>query len=344
MLIRTNRKRAAAIAMDPRDGSILAMVSLPAFNNNEFSGGITQKNYDKYTKNPDNPLFNRAIGGTYPSGSVVKLVVAAAALQEKIITPGTAFLSTGGLQVGDRFFRDWKSGGHGTTNVSKALAWSVNTFFYYVGGGYKNFTGLGVDKIIKYMQFFGIAQKTGIDLTGEASGFAPSKDWKLKTKGETWYVGDTYNLSIGQGDLLVTPLQVAVWTSAVANGGKVVQPHLAFKLEEPITHNEVLLNFDQREVPVSPENLAVVRQGMRDCVTYGSCQLMKSLPFASGGKTGTAQWNSNKENHAWFTSFAPFDDPKIVVTVLVEEGTEGSVVSEPIARDFLMWWSKKYSS
>lgn len=342
MLVRTNRKRAAAIAMDPRDGSIIAMVSLPAFDNNEFSGGITQQNYDNYNKNPDNPLFDRAIGGTYPSGSTVKLIIAAAALQEKIVSPNTTFLSTGGLQVGDHFFRDWKVGGHGITNVNKALAWSINTFFYYVGGGYKNFVGLGIDRIVKYMQYFGIAQKTGIDLTGEAAGFAPSKDWKFKTKGETWYVGDTYNLSIGQGDLLVTPLQVAVWTATVVNGGQVVQPHLAGKLEEPLTHNEVTLTFNQHAVPVSADNLAVVKQGMKDCVTYGSCQMMKILPFASGGKTGTAQWNANKENHAWFTSFAPFDHPKIVVTVLVEEGTEGSVVAEPIARDFLMWWSKKY--
>ena len=147
MLAKTNKKRASAIAMDPRDGSILAMVSLPAFNNNEFSGGITQQNYNTYIKNPDNPLFNRAIGGTYPSGSTIKPVISAAALQEKIITPNTAFLSTGGLQLGNRFFKDWKVGGHGTTNVGRALAWSVNTFFYYIGGGYKDFVGLGVDKI-----------------------------------------------------------------------------------------------------------------------------------------------------------------------------------------------------
>ena len=344
MLSKTHKKRAAAVAMDPRDGSILAMVSLPAFDNNEFSGGITQQNYNNYTGDPDNPLFNRAIGGTYPSGSTVKPILSAAALQEKIITSRTAFLSTGGLEIGDRFFKDWKAGGHGITNVTKSLAWSVNTFYYYIGGGYKDFVGLGVDRIVKYMQYFGIAQKTGIDLTGEATGFVPSKDWKLKTKGESWYVGDTYNLSIGQGDLLVTPLQVAVWTAAVANGGRVVQPHLADKLEEPITHNEVQLNFSKNNVPVSAENLAIVRQGMKDCVIYGSCQMMKNLPFASGGKTGTAQWSATKENHAWFTAFAPFENPKIVVTVLIEEGTEGSVVAEPIARDFLLWWGKKYAN
>lgn len=344
MLAATHKKRAAAVAMDPRDGSIIAMVSLPAFDNNEFSGGITQQNYNNYINNSDKPLFNRAIGGAYPSGSTVKLIIAAAALQEKIINPRSAFLSVGGLQIGDRFFKDWKVGGHGITNVNRALAWSVNTFFYYVGGGYKDFVGLGVDRITKYLRYFGIAQKTGIDLSGEATGFAPSKDWKLKTKGETWYVGDTYNLSIGQGDLLVTPLQVAVWTAAIANGGQVVQPHLAHKLEEPVTHNEVVLNFNKHNVPVSGENLAIVRHGMKDCVTYGSCQIMQSLPFTSGGKTGTAQWKTNKNNHAWFTSFAPFDSPKIVVTVLVEEGEEGSVVAEPIARDFLMWWGKRYAN
>ncbi len=344
MLARTHKKRAAAIAMDPRDGSILAIVSLPAFDNNEFSGGITQQNYDNYINNPDNPLFNRAIGGTYPSGSTVKLIISAAALQEKIITSRTAFLSTGGLEIGGRFFRDWKVGGHGITNVTRALAWSVNTFYYYVGGGYKDFVGLGVDRIVKYMQYFGISQKTGIDLTGEAAGFAPSKDWKLKTKGETWFVGDTYNLAIGQGDLLVTPLQVAVWTAAIANGGNVVQPHLANKLEEPVTHKETSFNFSKRAIPISPENLAIVRQGMKDCVSYGSCQMMKNLPFASGGKTGTAQWSATKENHAWFTSFAPFVNPKIVVTVLIEEGIEGSVVAEPIARDFLAWWGKKFAN
>ena len=251
-------------------------------------------------------------------------------------------MSTGGLEIGDRMFRDWKAGGHGTTNVTRGIAWSVNTFFYYVGGGYKNFVGLGVDRIIKYMYLFNLGKKTEIDLTGEATGFVPSKDWKFKTKGEQWYVGDTYNLSIGQGDLLVTPLQVAVWTSAVANGGSVVQPHLGMHLEEPVTHNKIPLNFKKSNVPVSAANLAIVRLGMKECVDYGSCQIMKTLPFSSGGKTGTAQWNANKDNHAWYTSFAPYDNPQIVVSILVEEGEEGSTAAQPIARDFLLWWGKKY--
>lgn len=342
MLARTGKTRAAAIAMDPRDGSILAMVSLPAFDNNDFSGGISQAAYDVYSQNLDHPLFNRAVGGTYPSGSIIKLVVAAAALQEGIITPNTAFLSTGGLQLGDRLFRDWKVGGHGTTDVARGIAWSVNTFFYYVGGGYKNFVGLGVDRIVKYMKLFGLSQKTNIDLTGEASGFVPSREWKQENKKETWYVGDTYNLSIGQGDLLVTPIQAAVWTAAIANNGTVVQPHLGGQLEEPLTHKKTTLTFKKSTIPVSAQNLAIVRQGMKECVSYGSCQLLETLPFTSGGKTGTAQWNANRDNHAWFTSFAPFDNPQVVVTVLVEEGEEGSTAAQPIARDFLLWWGKKY--
>ncbi|MFA5062040.1 MAG: penicillin-binding protein 2 [Patescibacteria group bacterium] len=333
---------AIGIAMDPRDGSILAMVSWPSFDNNEFSGGISVDNYNRYLNNPNDPLFNRAIAGTYPSGSTVKLIIAAAALQEKIITPNTAFLSTGGIQVGQWFFRDWLAGGHGVTNVTKALAWSINTFFYYIGGGYKNFVGLGVDRLVQYMKSFNLAKQTGIDLPGEASGFLPSKEWKLNTKGESWYIGDTYNLSIGQGDLLVTPLQMAVWTSAVANGGTVVQPHLVNKIEDPVTGQTTVLTFARTSTMISDSNLAVVRQGMRDCVTYGSCKMLQSLPFLAAGKTGTAQWNSTKDNHAWFTSFAPLDHPQIVVTVMIEEGKEGSTISEPIARDFLAWWGAKY--
>lgn len=333
---------AVGIAMDPRDGSILAMVSWPSFDNNEFSGGISVDNYNKYLNNPNDPLFNRAIAGTYPSGSTVKLIIAGAALQEKIITPNTAFLSTGGIQVGQWFFRDWLAGGHGVTNVTKALAWSINTFFYYIGGGYKNFVGLGVDRLVQYMKSFNLAKQTGIDLPGEVSGFLPSKEWKLNAKGESWYIGDTYNLSIGQGDLLVTPLQMAVWTSAVANGGTVIQPHLVNKIEDPITNQTTVLTFARTSTMVSDNNLAVVRQGMRDCVIYGSCKMLQSLPFLAAGKTGTAQWNSTKDNHAWFTSFAPLDHPQIVVTIMIEEGKEGSTISEPIARDFLAWWGAKY--
>ena len=335
--------RAAGIAMNPNTGEVLAMVSLPAYDNNDFSGGISKDKYQKYITDQNQPLYNRAIAGTYPSGSIVKPLIAAAALQEGIITRNTTFLSTGGLAIDKWFFDDWKAGGHGLTNVTKAIAWSVNTFFYYIGGGYKTFTGLGVEKITDYLRQFNLASATGIDLPGESAGFLPSKEWKQQTKNEIWYVGDTYNLSIGQGDLLVTPLQAAVWTSAVANGGKVVRPHVVSAVVNPVTKtaDKVETQIINQGI-VSEANMDISRQGMRQCVIAGSCELLRALPFAAAGKTGTAQWNSNKENHAWFTSFAPYNNPQIVVVILVEEGKEGSTAAQPIARDFLAWWGAKY--
>ncbi|MCX6782175.1 MAG: penicillin-binding protein 2 [Candidatus Magasanikbacteria bacterium] len=340
----TNKwKRAAGVALNPQTGEVLAMVSIPAYNNNDFSGGISQEKYSAYLSNPDQPLFNRAIAGMYPSGSIVKPLIAAAALQEGIINQNTSFLSTGGLEIDKWFFKDWKAGGHGITNVKKALAWSVNTFFYYIGGGYNTFVGLGADKIVEYLKKFSLANTTGIDLPGESAGFLPSKKWKESTKNERWYIGDTYNLSIGQGDLLVTPLQAAVWTAAIANGGKVIKPRLVNAVLDPVSKKSYpkqteYLNRDF----ISPGNIEIVRQGMRECVVYGSCGMLNSLPFTSAGKTGTAQWSATKQDHAWFTSFAPFKQPQIVVTVLVEEGTEGSTAAQPIAERFLEWWGTKY--
>ncbi len=338
-----NRKKGVAIAMNPQTGEIIAMVSLPTFDNNDFSGGISVAQYRKYLYDKTNPLFNRAIGGTYPSGSTVKMVVAAAALQEHLVIRTTAFLSTGGLEVGNWFFKDWQTGGHGVTNVIKALAWSVNTYFYYIGGGYNNFSGLGADKIIEYMKKFNLSKSTGIDLPGESIGFLPSKDWKLATKNERWYVGDTYNLSIGQGDLLVTPLQVAVWTAAIANGGKVVRPHLGKYIVDTTEKQSYeiptqVLNSDF----VDEVNINIVREGMRECVKTGSCQLLNGLPFLAAGKTGTAQWSKKGDSHAWFTGFAPYNSPKIVITVLIEEGKEGSTAAMPVANEFLRWWGAKY--
>ncbi len=334
--------RISGIAMDPRNGEIIAMVSWPSFNNNLFSGGITQANYDTYLNDPNRPLFNRAIGGNTPSGSIVKPVMAAAALEEKIVDSKTTVLSNGGIQVGKWYFKDWKAGGHGVTNVTKALAWSVNTFFYYIGGGFKNFKGLGLDKMLEYMHKFNLGAKTGIDLPGETTGFLPSAEWKLATRGEQWYVGDTYNLAIGQGDLLVTPLQASIWTSAVANNGSIVHPHVALQISGN-DKNIQKLNFSPLKTDiVSSETLSVVRAGMRECVLTGSCKLLQTLPFTSAGKTGTAQWSSKEPEHAWFTAFAPYENPQIEVTILIEAGGQGSTVSMPIARDFLNWWGKKY--
>lgn len=335
------KKRASAVAMDPNSGEILAMVSLPAFDNNDFSGGIKSDVYRSYIEDPNLPLFNRAISGNYPSGSTIKPAIAAAALQEGTITPDTTVLSNGGIHIGQWFFPDWKAGGHGVTDVKKSLAQSVNTFYYAIGGGFGNIQGLGVDKIVSYLKLFGISEPLGIDIPSERSGFLPSKEWKEKTKNEKWYIGDTYNLSIGQGDLLVTPLQIAEITASVANKGILYKPHVGLKLLNPITKEETNIeNKVIRKDFIRKENFMTVGFGMRDCVISGSCRRLASLPINVAGKTGTAQWNTGKDNHAWFTSYAPFEKPEIVLTVLIEEGEEGSRTAVPVGYDFYKWWAE----
>lgn len=340
-LEKNNKSKAAGIVMNPQNGEILALVSLPSFDNNDFSGGIDAATYNSYSQDENNPLFNRAISGTYPSGSVIKPAIAAAALQEGIINSNTSFLSVGGLAVGPWFFPDWLSGGHGQTNVRKSLAWSINTFYYYIGGGYGDFVGLGVNRITDYLKKFGFSKKLDIDIPSEAPGFLPSKEWKEKTKGERWYVGDTYNLSIGQGDFLTTPLQIASMTATIANGGTIYKPHVVRGIIDPLLGEEK--KFEPEIISsgfIDGGNVEIVRLGMKDCTDYGSCWDLRGLPFSSGGKTGTAQWSNTKSTHAWFTSFAPFDNPEIVVTILVEEGGEGSEVAEPIAGEFYRWWAQ----
>lgn len=338
-LKKLNLKRASVIIMNPQTGELLSLVSVPGYDNNLFAKGIKQEDYQKYLNDPDRPLFNRAVSGEFPSGSTFKLVVASAALQEKIINETTSFLSTGGLHIGQWTFPDWKAGGHGQTNVRKAIAESVNTFFYYIGGGYQDFVGLGVDRLAKYAKLFGIGTKTGVDLPNEATGFVPTADWKKATKGESWYVGDTYHFAIGQGDVLVNPLQVANFTATVANGGKLLEPHLVSALLD--SNNNVVRNVEPkiiRENFIDAANLQIVREGMRQTVMAGSARSLQIVPVAVAGKTGTAQWSSKKAPHAWFTGFAPYDNPQIVITVMVEEGREGSSVSVPIAKEILQWY------
>ncbi len=339
-LAAAHKSQGAVIALDPRDGSVLAAVSWPAFNNNLFSGSVSSTVYRTLLENTEQPLFPRAWAGTYPSGSTVKIVISAAALAEQIITPHTTVLSVGGIRVGPWFFPDWKPGGHGPTDVRRAIAWSVNTFFYYIGGGYESFVGLGSERLGTWMRRFGLGEKSGVDLTAEASGFVPSQAWKQATKGERWFVGDTYNLSIGQGDLLVTPLQVAGYTATIANGGALLKPHVLQSFIDVGNGQEAALPVSVRAQGfVDPGALQVVREGMRAAVTYGSARSLNTLSFPLAGKTGTAQAGGRKQTHAWFTGFAPYEQPEIVVVVLLEEGGEGSSTAVPVAREVLQkWW------
>lgn len=339
----SGKKKASAVALDPRNGEILALVNLPAYNNNLFSRGISFEDYQKLLVDPNAPMFSRAWAGSFPSGSVIKPIIAAAALSEGLINRQTTFLSSGGLQINTWFFPDWKAGGHGPTNVVKALAESVNTFFYIIGGGYEKFTGLGLEKIAEYLKKFGLANTLGIDLPGETAGFIPSREWKEDVKKERWYIGDTYNLSIGQGDLLVTPLQVANYTAIIANGGTSYQPHIVKSIENTETKEKNTIALKIIEKSVLPDFiLKIIREGMRATVTAGSAQLLNTLPIPVAGKTGTAQWSSKYSPHAWFTGFAPYNDPQIVLTILIEEGGEGSHVAVPVAREVLGWWAKNH--
>jgi penicillin-binding protein 2 len=248
----------------------------------------------------------------------------------------------GGIKLDKWYYPDWKQGGHGQTNVYKAIADSVNTFFYYIGGGYKEFSGLGLERILKYLDEFNFGTKLGIDLPGEKDGFLPSREWKDRIKGEPWYIGDTYHLSIGQGDFLTTPLQITNMTASIANGGVIYRPHIVESIKDfKNTEVEEIKPEIISDEFKNDENVEIIRKAMRQTVTSGSGVALNSLSFSSAGKTGTAQVGGDKDSHAWFTAFAPFEEPKIAITVLIENGGGGDVVAVPVVREVLRWYLNK---
>lgn len=328
----------AVVAVDPRSGALLALVSAPSFDNNAFVRGMDATTYQALATDPHKPLFNRALAGQFPSGSTIKPIIAATALTLGVITERTTILSTGGITIGQWFFPDWKAGGHGVTDVRKALAWSVNTFFYTIGGGTPTFPGLGINRLVDAFRAFGLGEKTGIGLPGEATGLIPTPQWKQKMKGERWYIGDTYHLSIGQGDVLVTPLQMAMATAAVANGGTLFKPRLIASTSSTNQPSKPTAQIIVRQYTANERALQVVREGMRLAVTDGSSVAAKNVVVPVAGKTGTAQFGTSKNTHAWFIAFAPYENPEIALTVVVEGGGEGHEAALPIARDLLQWY------
>lgn len=334
------KKRGTVIITKPQTGEVLTLVSLPAYDNNAFAKGISSSTYAELLRDPDHPLFNRAVYGEYPSGSTIKPVVASAGLQEGVITETSVVRSTGGIWVGKWYFPDWKAGGHGVTNVVKALAESVNTFFYAVGGGYADIAGLGPDRLVSYFRKFGLGERTGIDVANERNGFIPSPEWKQKTKNEQWFIGDTYHIAIGQGDVLVTPLQVNQFTCYFANGGSSYRPHVVKSTIDNSGKEIPIESVVYKKNIIDTKNVDIVRAGMRQTVLAGSARRLSTLPVSAAGKTGTAQWHPDKEPHAWFTGWAPYEDPQVAITVLVEEGVEGSRIATPIATDILQWYFK----
>lgn len=337
-------KRASAVALEPSTGEVLAMVSLPSFNNNIFSKKLDSATYKKLLEDPDKPLFNKATAGVFPPGSTFKPFVAAAALQEGIITPSTTVVSTGKISVGAFNFFDYDLGGHGVTDLNKAIAKSVNTYFYYIGGGYNNFPGLGINRLADYTSRFGFGSYTGIDISSESKGNIPTPEWKQSVRNEAWYIGDTYNASIGQGDVSVTPLQLADAYATIANGGKELKPHFfRTAFDNDPTRAEVKKPEEVRDTGIASEHIQSLKRALRETVLTGSGRSLEPLGIEAGGKTGTAQFvipnsGGKKGEHAWFASFAPVSNPKIVLIVLVEGAGEGHQHAVPVAREVLKWY------
>ncbi len=327
-----------AIIINPQNGQIKAMVSLPDYDNNEFAGGIDAQKYQELLQDENKPLINRAISGVYPSGSVIKPFIATGALEEEVITENTKIDAPASISIGQFTFPDWKI--HGIVDVKKSLAVSSNIFFYAIGGGWKDISGLGVDKIGKYLKLFGFGQSTDIDLNGELTGLVPDEEWKQRVRGEPWYIGDTYHLSIGQGGFLVTPIQIAKANATIANGGHPYKPQLILKTTQKNDADikETPYNQQQPEKILDSNSIEIVRQGMREAVEYGSARRLQELPVTSAGKTGTAQFGTEDKTHAWFTAFAPYENPEVAITVLVEAGGGGHETALPVALETLKWY------
>lgn len=340
VLEKTGTKTAAAVAINPQTGGVLAMVSFPSYDNNSFARGITNDEYKEIINNKNLPLLNRVIGGEYPPGSTLKPAVAAAALSERTINENTSVNCPGAINIGSWRFGDWKTHGGGI-DVKKAIAESCDVFFYSIGGGYGNIAGLGMDKMKKYEDMFGFGSPTGVDLPGELGGFIPSEDWKLEKLKEKWYVGDSYHSSIGQGFITVTPMQLANYTASIANGGTLFSPSIVNRIKSVNGEEKIIIAKVVRSNFISKDVLNIVRNGMRQTITSGTAQTLKDLPVEAAGKTGTAQYGTEDKTHAWFISFAPFDNPTIAMVVLVEGGGEGHSSAVPVTKEIYDWYFRR---
>ena len=346
-------QRGSGVAVNPRTGEVLSAVSWPSYDNNLFSRGISQADYQRLVNDPGQPLFNKVAGGAYAVGSIIKPLGASAALQEKIVTPQTTVEDKGELVVVNPYnpevkyvYKGWERSGLGVMNVFSAIARSSDIYFYTIAGGFTNFTRyLGVDKLTEYYKKFGLGAQTGVDLPSETAGRVPTPEWKKEFSGEPWYTGDTYNISVGQGDVLASPLQMAMAISAVANGGSLLKPHFVSRIEDaqgkPVS---VVAPEVVRKDFIDPQHLATVRQAMRETVNSPTgtacCFMDRDVPVAVAGKTGSAETDptNNVPPNSWFVSFAPYDDPEIVTVILLEKAGEGSQYATPATRETLQWY------
>jgi len=326
-------KRGALIAMDTRNGEILSFLSKPDYDVSKLSGVISSQLWDELLNDPYHPLYDRACQSGYPPGSTYKLVAAVAALNENLITPARKSTCPGYFRIGNKVVKCWKAKGHGTLDLEGAIKNSCNVYFYQLG------MFIGLDAWYKYSDLFRFGMKTGIELTNENPGLVPSIPYYDRVYGKgRWTKGMLANLAIGQGEVLVTPLQMVQFTSILANRGKWYQPHLGMKMEDPITRIQENLPHQSAQVEeIKPAVFDIVLEGMREVVDGGTGGRASIFGIESAGKTGTAQ-NPHGNDHAWYIGFAPFENPEIAICVIVENGGSGGAISAPIAGAYL----KKY--
>lgn len=340
-------KHGAVVALNPVNGEVLALASSPSYDPNLFIKGLDQRTWQEIVSSKDFPLQNRALAGQYPPGSVFKIVVALAALEEGVISPEEEVFCNGTYSLGTGTYRCWKKWGHGKVNLHRALVESCDVYFYVVGNR------LGVDKIARYARRLGLGRETGLDLGHEKTGLVPTREWKMKRWGVPWQPGETISTAIGQSFVLATPLQMANLISSVFNGGRIYRPQITRWVRK--TNGEKLFEFEAipaGESGIKPEHLELVKKALVGVVNQphgtGSKSRLKDIIVA--GKTGTAQVialkkdNGSKRDdhiplkfrdHAWFVALAPASDPKIAVAVLIEHGGHGGSAAAPIAREII---------
>lgn len=346
MLRESGLTEAAAVVQDPRDGSVLGMVSFPTYDNNVFSGQLSQENFEELFLSQKRPLFNRVISGTYNPGSTIKPFIGMAGLQEGLVTPYET-LTSGCVQLivpnaadpeHPAVFRNWRED-TGPFDLFRAIADSCNIYFFTLGGGYGSFEGLGITRIGEYLHL-GLADTVlGIDLPGEDSGFIPTPEWKYVNKKEPWYQGDTYNVSIGQGDLLVTPLWLNAYTSAIANGGTLWQPRIASRtVDDQRMTLQTYPAVQLGRLPFDAEVIQAMQIAMRRTVQTGTAKILQSVGVPVAAKTGTAEVIKGQRINSFLTVFAPAENPQIALTVLIEGSQSNQGYALRSAQQFLSWY------
>jgi penicillin-binding protein 2 len=344
---------ASALVMNVHTGEVYSIVSLPSYDNNILTDPVDQNGLDSLLNDPTKPMLNHAISEVNPPGSTFKLVTGSAALQEGVANPSTTITSTGSISIQDEYtpgrywvMRDWRA--LGTLNFYQGLAWSSDVYFYYLSGGFHGngqaFEGLGAQRLSKYAREYGFGKETGIDLPGEAAGNVPDPEWKEQNLEEIWTLGDTYNFGIGQGYLTVTPAQLIRVTAAIANGGDLLVPHVVSSVVDE--NGNVLQKIPTKvanKLPISAENFTIMREAMRQAAVYGPAQTGASSYVSIAAKTGTAEFGIQlpdgryMSSHAWYTGYAPVDDPEIAVVVFLEKGV-GATNAGPVAKQIFDYY------